>query len=100
MATKQIEAEKQTIEFMIRLYCKHKEKNEDLCESCEDLLTYAHQRLDHCRYGNNKKACKNCPTHCYKPALRLKIRKVMIYAGPRMPFLAPMFYFRYLMNKH
>lgn len=42
-----IEKEKQTINLMINIYCrkKHKHKN-GLCEDCQELLEYAHKRLD------------------------------------------------------
>ncbi|GAB6009111.1 nitrous oxide-stimulated promoter family protein [Dysgonomonas reticulitermitis] len=35
---------------------------------------------------------KKCPVHCYTPAMKIKIKEVMRYSGPRMfrhnPFLA------------
>lgn len=46
-------------------------------------------RLEHCRYGVDKAACKNCPTHCYRPEMRQAIREVMRYSGPRMLIYAP-----------
>lgn len=47
-----IEKEKQTINLMINIYCrkKHKHKN-GLCEDCQELLEYAHKRLDFCKFG-------------------------------------------------
>lgn len=84
-----IEREKQTVLYMIRLYCRKKEGNATLCESCRELLHYALTRLEHCPYGEGKGACRHCPAHCYKPAMRERIRRVMRFAGPRMLLHAP-----------
>ena len=46
MTASHIEREKKTVELMIRLYCRKKEKNTVLCADCEELLRYAHARLD------------------------------------------------------
>lgn len=67
---------------MIRLYCRRKEHNAELCEACRSLLSYACRRLETCRYGPLKGSCKQCTVHCYAPAQREKIRAVMRYAGP------------------
>ena len=91
-----IEREKQTVEMMIRLYCRRKEKNADLCDECCSLLEYACKRLEHCRYGNQKSACKDCPTHCYAPAHQEKIREVMRYAGPRLMLHHPLTAIRHI----
>ena len=48
MSKNRITREKKTVELMIRLYCRKKEKNQTLCPSCEELLHYAHARLDRC----------------------------------------------------
>ena len=74
---------------MIALYCRHKEGNGTLCPHCKALLEYAHARLSHCRYGEGKPTCKQCPVHCYSPRMREQIRTVMRYAGPRMLFYHP-----------
>ena len=80
-----IEKEKQTINLMINLYCKkkHKQKN-GLCEGCQELLDYAHKRLDFCKYGNEKSFCSKCPIHCYKMDMRAKVKDVMRFSGPRL----------------
>ena len=67
MKASRIAHEKKTVELMIRLYCRKKEKNTILCADCEELLRYAHARLDHCPFGEKKSACKECTVHCYKP---------------------------------
>ena len=66
-----------------------KEKNVTLCPRCEELLHYAHARLDRCPFGEKKKACKQCSIHCYKPAMREQMRRVMRFSGPRMLIYAP-----------
>ena len=60
-----IEREKQTVQRMIELYCHHHLKVETIPEEYQHLAEFACRRLDHCKYGENKTACKNCPTHCY-----------------------------------
>ena len=143
-----IETEKQTVEAMIRLYCKGKRHGETenyekdmncpsnpsnlnnlssqstpispipanrssaprsplpvppLCPQCQALLDYAHQRLERCKFGNEKPSCTRCPVHCYKPAMRQQIRQVMRFSGPRMllhnPVLAIRHLWDFLMSK-
>ena len=139
-----IETEKQTVEAMIRLYCKGKKhrktengerKSENyrespnclsspttpispipanrssahpltaprsplpvpsLCPQCQALLDYAHQRLERCKFGEDKPSCTRCPVHCYKPAMREQIRQVMRYSGPRMLLHDPIMAIRHL----
>lgn len=78
------EKEKQTVEQMIRFYCRHKEGNSELCKECSELLEYAQARLSKCPFGARKKTCRLCAVHCYKPAMKARIQEVMRYAGPRM----------------
>ena len=74
---------------MIRLYCRRKEGNRAVCDSCRQLKEYALARLDCCRFGERKPACRNCKVHCYQPELREKIRRVMRFSGPRMLLCHP-----------
>ena len=76
---------------MVALYCRdhhadrdRSDADEDLCDECAALQEYALRRLGACRYGADKPTCANCPTHCYKPAMRERVREVMRYSGPRM----------------
>lgn len=82
--------EKKIVATMISIYCRstHGTKHA-LCEDCDKLLTYAHQRLENCPFGEEKTTCASCPVHCYKPAMRHKIKEVMRIAGSRMLFLHP-----------
>ena len=84
------EEEKRTIEQMIRLYCRHKEGNKMLCTTCKETLEYAHKRLSSCPFKQEKKTCRLCPTHCYKPEMRKRIQEIMRYSGPRMLFYHPL----------
>jgi hypothetical protein len=90
--------EDKTITVMIDLYCRDhhgaalreaaaagaSRGGHDLCPECRELLEYARVRLDRCRYGEAKPTCARCDTHCYRPALRERVREVMRYSGPRM----------------
>lgn len=96
---KRIEKEIQTIEQMIRLYCRQKEKNNELCPACNELISYARSRLTHCPFGDKKPACKHCKIHCYKPEMREHMRMVMRFSGPRMIFYAPAEVFRHLFHR-
>ncbi|MHB1653143.1 MAG: nitrous oxide-stimulated promoter family protein [Desulfitobacteriaceae bacterium] len=100
MATrKRIEHEKMTVESMIKLYCSdHHPIQEGLCSECEELLVYAHSRLSHCKFGEEKPTCGKCPMHCYKPSNRERIIKVMRYAGPKMLLVHPLSAIRHLMD--
>ena len=82
--------EKRTLQAMVRVYCRaHHGSKGPLCPECQALCDYALGRLARCPYGAEKPTCANCPTHCYKPALREQVKVVMRYAGPRMLFRHP-----------
>ncbi|MEG1635005.1 MAG: nitrous oxide-stimulated promoter family protein [Rikenellaceae bacterium] len=91
-----VEREKRTVELMIRIYCKRKEGNSELCNSCTELLEYAIKRLSACGFGDEKHACKHCPHHCYKPEMRNRIREVMRFSGVRMLIYSPIEALRHL----
>ena len=61
MKASRIAHEKKTVELMIRLYCRKKEKNTILCADCEELLRYAHARLDHCPLERRRVHARNAP---------------------------------------
>ena len=95
-----LKQEYKTIETMIRMYCKKTHKSEeDLCQECSDLFKYAEERLNNCKFGEDKPTCDTCSIHCYKPEMREKIREVMRYAGPRMIYTHPIMGFRHLFKK-
>lgn len=94
-----INREKRTVRLMIRLYCLHKLKEKNMPEEYQQLADYACRRLDRCRFGGKKTACRKCPVHCYAPAQREKIRSVMRWSGPRMLFYAPLEAIRHMINR-
>ena len=93
-----IEREKQTVSLMVQIYCRRAEGNKVMCNSCMDLIDYAHSRLSHCPYGEKKPPCKRCATHCYNPVMRDYIRRVMRFSGPRMILYSPMAAFRHILK--
>ena len=94
-----IEEDKRTIVQMIKLYCKKNHDCKELCDACKDLQEYALNRLDHCRYGENKSFCKKCPTHCYKKDKKEEMKKVMRFSGPRMIFHNPLIVIKHVLGK-
>jgi hypothetical protein len=85
MAGINLKRERQTVERMIAIYCHGQHgTSTGLCRECQDLRDYANQRVDKCPFGEDKPICSECTVHCYKPAMRERIRRVMRYAGPRM----------------
>ncbi len=98
-----ITREKKTVEAMVRLYCAgrdHDREADGICPTCRQLLSYSHQRLDRCPYGELKPTCKECPIHCYQPACREEMRVVMREAGPRMLVRHPILAVVHLWKDH
>ena len=83
------EREKVIVTQMIELYCRKKHGGKCLCPECAELAEYARLRSDKCPFMETKTFCANCKVHCYKPAMRDKIRAVMRFSGPRMLFYHP-----------
>ena len=94
-----IEQEKRVVEQMIRLYCRKREGNPELCADCRELLDYARARLDRCKFGEEKSTCQRCPIHCYRPEMREKIRAVMRWSGPRVLLYHPLSAIRHLFHR-
>ena len=92
------EREKQIVALMIGLYCKSKHGAKGLCPDCSELLQYAEARSERCPFMETKTFCSNCRVHCYKPAMREKIRQVMRFSGPRMLFYHPMLAIRHVVE--
>lgn len=94
---RRIKREKETVQAMIRLYCRAHHKPEDnLCADCQALANYALLRIDRCPFNPNKPTCLKCPVHCYQPEMREKIRTVMRFSGPRMLLYHPILTFHHL----
>lgn len=51
-----------------------------LCEECRRLLDHGIAKLMLCPY-DPKPMCKKCPTHCYAPGYRQRMREVMKFSG-------------------
>lgn len=83
MARNRIAYEKKVVAQMIRLYCRCKEGNRAVCDSCRQLQSTL-LPVGPWPFGERKPACRNCKVHCYKPEMRERMRRVMHYAGPRM----------------
>lgn len=80
-----IEKEKKVVGLMVQIYCKKKHGHKaEICESCSELLNYAHKRLSHCKFGEEKSFCAKCPIQCYKKDMKLKVKEVMRFSGPRL----------------
>ena len=95
-----ISREKKTIQDMIELYCQGNHgKSESLCEECRSLLEYAWQRLDRCKFGEQKPNCSKCSIHCYRPEMRERVVAVMRYSGPRMLCRNPLAAIRHLLRR-
>lgn len=95
--TDSIAIELETFERMLDIYCARVHARPGLCGDCDELLLYAAGRLAKCPH-HPKPACKNCPTHCFSPEMREKIRLVMRHAGPRMPLRHPLLTLRYYLR--
>ncbi len=95
-----IEREKITIKLMIEIYCRKNHGCKDmLCEECRQLLKYAHKRLSHCKFGEEKSTCGRCPIHCYKKNMRAKVKEVMKFSGPRLIICNPIEITKHILNK-
>lgn len=99
MTTNRMQRERNTIRTMIEIYCHDKHHpTESLCVGCNYLLSYAMQRLDNCPFQVEKPTCAHCPIHCYKAEMRIQVREVMHYAGPRMIISHPILSILHLLD--
>lgn len=94
------EKELRVVTLMIKKFCKgnHASKKGKLCPECSELLEYVKLRESKCPHGADKPFCSNCKIHCYKPAMREKIRNVMRYSGPRIVLDHPILATRHLIE--
>lgn len=98
MAGKRINREIKTIEKMINIYEKAHPAASDTPDYYQTLFAYAINRLEKCRYGEKKPACKQCPIHCYQPKMREQMKLVMRWAGPKMLLHHPILAIRHLLD--
>ncbi len=92
-----IQREKDTLIKMVRIFCKAKHNN-SFCKDCVELMAYAENRLDKCKFGVSKPTCERCTVHCYKALMRERIKEVMRYSGPRMILYHPVDAIRHLIK--
>jgi predicted amidophosphoribosyltransferase len=90
--------EYRTVEVMVHMYCRGVHGSDVLCADCAELLDYARERLAQCPFQAGKTTCAKCPVHCYRPAMRERMRAVMRYAGPRMLFRHPIMTLLHLLD--
>ena len=90
--SKHLARERLTMSRMVGIYCAdhHHGSEEALCDECSEFLEYAQLRLEKCPYGEDKPTCSNCPIHCYKPARKEQVKRIMRYAGPRLLLRHPL----------
>lgn len=93
-----MEAEKKTIAFMIKLYCKKKHHEKTLCKECEEVKNYAFSKIDKCPFMETKTFCSSCKVHCYQKEYREKIRIIMKFSGPRMLLYRPRMAIAHIIN--
>ncbi len=89
--SKRIDREKKTIKAMIVIFCReqHGTKAGNLCNECTTLMEYANQKLNKCKFQDQKPTCARCPIHCYRPDMRVKVKEVMRFSGPKMTLRHP-----------
>jgi hypothetical protein len=94
---KRMKRERTTIDYMVNIYCKGHHHTEDgkLCAECQEFKDYAFLRLSKCPFQEQKSTCGKCLIHCYKPDMKVKVRQVMRYSGPRLLIYHPMLAFHH-----
>jgi len=90
--------EQNIVAFMIKYYCAKNHKKEEIYKSCNNLIKYAHGKLNVCPFGEKKTSCLKCRIHCYLKSKREEIRIVMSYVGPRMIYLMPIQYVKHIFH--
>jgi len=94
-----IEREAITLQAMFLLYCRKQHGSQSaLCNDCQQLQDYSLKRLEHCPFLQGKTTCAKCRVHCYKPEMRMRIREVMRFAGPRMLLAHPILTVRHMLD--
>jgi len=94
-----IAREDKTVSAMIALYCHKQHRGRGLCVECRELAEYAREKLLKCPFMEGKTVCSLCKVHCYKPAMREKIRAVMRFSGPRMIYRHPVMALQHIIDR-
>ena len=91
--------EKAVFGEMTLLFCRaHHRKDTAPCLECDALIRYAWQRVEACRFADDKPFCSACTVHCFSSDRRDQTRRVMRFAGPRMLFQRPFMAIRHLLQ--
>ncbi len=112
-----IQREQRTLAKFIEVYCHDQHKPAEaariplgsvdvqeiighiprLCPQCARLLAHAMIKRQNCPMVP-KPMCKHCPKHCYAPAYRQQIRKVMAYSGRKLVMRGRIDYLLHLLS--
>jgi hypothetical protein len=95
-----ISFEKETVEMLIKDFCRHHHESIHMCQECSSIEEYALERIKKCPLMPGKPVCSACHIHCYKPSMRKQIKAIMRYSGPRMIFINPIKAIIYLLIKN
>lgn len=98
LAQARLAREWRTLTAMVEIYCRDHHHANDRCAECREFLAYANVRLERCHFGAEKPVCAKCPVHCYQRERREQVRKIMIYAGPRMLWRHPVLSVRHWLD--
>lgn len=84
-----LEHDKWVVRKMVEIYCYRHLHLSAIPPEYRELIDYCCHRLDNCKFGVRKRACRYCPVHCYGAKEREEIRKIMRWSGPRMLLYSP-----------
>lgn len=94
--TEKRQFESKIVSEMIHIYCRgNHHTKQNLCPECSRLLEHTQWRAAACPFIKTKTFCSSCSVHCYAPNMRLQIKRVMRYAGPRMLLRHPLLTLRH-----
>ena len=86
--------------IMIKIFCLgHKHASNDICQNCNELLTYSVNKTKKCIFKEYKPTCRKCTTHCYNEIQRDLIKNVMRYSGIRMLIKYPFLTIQHLLRE-
>jgi len=76
---------------MLTIFCQNRhDSGRSLCQDCAELWDYTQTRVGRCPFADDKPTCAGCTVHCFKPAMRERIKEVMRFSGPKMPLKHPL----------
>lgn len=90
--------EKAILLLMLDIYYAHHKLECNNAEK-EIIKNYSFERIDKCPFMATKTFCSKCKVHCYNKEMRMLIKKIMRYSGPRMLFHHPFLLLKHLFAK-